>query len=270
MEFILLTFERLTDRLSCDAILGPVYDKLDTAGSYFENHYLRRPGTDSITGPSDWAQLSRYTTLFHVNADGDSKNRFIDFVPKQELHYVESDQFFESFQRCSSRFAWVHCDSLNDIDNLIDGCRNRVQHNGAMLFVTSIFGNQCDLPEPLESLLPESEIRVPLWVISEPEVSRRVHGISGSEMITQTIACRLQNEDAKKNDLVRMRDSHFEQDSIRVDTDRATALRSEDFLLVKSTIDERRALYAKPEDVWNCHDVSAEYPDLVETLLQRF
>jgi hypothetical protein len=58
--------------------------------------------------------------------------------------------------------------------------------------------------------------------------------------------------------------------SIRVSQDGSDAIRTPEFLFVRSQSDEfgeQLALYGKPHDVWNIHDLSREYPDVVDELL---
>jgi hypothetical protein len=53
----------------------------------------------------------------------------------------------------------------------------------------------------------------------------------------------------------------------------ANAIRSGRFLFVQQASesvdsDREHALYSKPEDVWNVHDVSGQYPDVVDELTE--
>jgi len=55
--------------------------------------------------------------------------------------------------------------------------------------------------------------------------------------------------------------------SIRIVHESGDAVRTDDFFFVRTILGngtDRSALYAKPEDVWNVHDLSHEYPDVVE------
>ena len=58
--------------------------------------------------------------------------------------------------------------------------------------------------------------------------------------------------------------------SIRMTGEDYEAVRTPDFLCVRlhtEEFGEKTALYAKPHDVWNVHDLSHEFPQVAEELL---
>lgn len=142
------------------------------------------------------------------------------------------------------------------------------------LFVTAVAGDVVDCGR-FESLLWEGTIRVPLWISGYG--GGRVTPPTGSFDVLGTILSSLNAApDATSDDLpVDLRRFGSELSvvpprSIRVSQDGSDAIRTPEFLFVRSQSDEfgeQLALYGKPHDLWNVHDLSREYPDVVDELL---
>jgi len=161
--------------------------------------------------------------------------------------------------------------ALSDVPDTID-----------TLIVTSLAGSSEWEHLRFESLLNEDRIRLPLW-LRTPSVSEgRCARMSGSHDILETILSALAN--GPDNGEASMADPldleavfrNFDSTSeriLRIDLVEGSALRTNDFLLARSESGDSEklsiALYRKPFDMWNVHDVSHEYPDVVQSLMTR-
>lgn len=142
------------------------------------------------------------------------------------------------------------------------------------LVVTAVAGDVVDCGR-FESLLWEGTIRVPLWIGGCG--SGRVTQPTGSFDVLGTILSSLNTtpdvtSDDRPVDLRRFGSelSVVPLRSIRISQDGSDAIRTPEFLFVRSQSDEfgeQLALYGKPHDVWNIHDLSREYPGVVDELL---
>lgn len=196
-----------------------------------------------------------------------------------------------------SDFVWIHCDRFvippADEDVAAAVFRKQVQfcqdnfgdHGDVLVLITAVNGTSCPPAVPFESRLFDGEVHVPLWVTGSDVPVRRVQAVSGSQDIAFTVSEYLAKHDAVEGagqqgtgTVCDLRKLYLNpgSDSARsliVETDESLAIRTNDFLFVKSKEDGglsgvlsvgEVALYAKPRDVWNFNDVSAEYMQRVQ------
>ncbi|MCH2200557.1 MAG: hypothetical protein MK102_01195 [Fuerstiella sp.] len=180
---------------------------------------------------------------------------------------------------------WIHLvvstrkDELEWIAASLDAARTAVSAcPGDMLMVTAVGGETADC-DRFESLLWEGGIRVPLWIRHGEDTCRRVCDPTGSFDVLHTMLSNLDtsaeepsatqlfdlNSEGRVSEELPPREIHL----VIGDCD---AVRTQDFLFVRSRsaeLGEKTALYGKPHDVWNVHDLSHEYPDVVDELLAR-
>ena len=143
------------------------------------------------------------------------------------------------------------------------------------LIVTAIGGEVADHGR-FESLLWEGDIRLPLWIRDRDTGCGRVSRPTGSFDVLETIlSCLEARETASTDQAVDLQLmfgelSESQPRSIRITGEGYEAVRTLDFLFVRShsvEFGEKTALYAKPQDVWNVHDLSHEFPHVVDELL---
>jgi hypothetical protein len=178
---------------------------------------------------------------------------------------------------------WCHLD-LSDDDDRVTWIAGALEAASAAvpegaddtLIVTAVGGDIFDCGR-FESLLWEGTIRVPLWISGCG--SGRITQPTGSFDVLRTILASLNSAstamfDDQSVDLRRFGGelSVVLPRSIRISQDGSDAIRTPDFFFVRSQSDElgeKLALYGKPHDVWNVHDLSHEYPGVVDELLAR-
>ena len=196
-----------------------------------------------------------------------------------------------------SDLVWLHCDvSAADFETDLEFAtvfNEQIafgqQLDGEvenLLFITSLNGtSETDVPA-FESLLFEGLVRVPLWAKGFQVPPRRIQVISGSYDLAFTISQCLSMGAIPERGVVGESipptvDSPLDlrqlcclpvanaSRALIIRTPGATAIRTEEFLFVRAAsadggMDGEVALYAKPRDVWNLNDVSAQYMELVQ------
>lgn len=146
------------------------------------------------------------------------------------------------------------------------------------MLVTSTGGEPADGGR-FESLLWEGEIRVPLWIAGAHIDTGREPRPTGSYDVMETVLAAIgasvpspQDDGPRDLSLVAAGKQDVGQRLIRIAGRECEAIRTAGFLLVRQLVtgqEGRIALYEKPQDVWNVHDVSHEYPQIVDDLLQQ-
>ena len=147
-----------------------------------------------------------------------------------------------------------------------------------MLIVTATGGEAADHGR-FESLLWEGVLRVPLWIGEGVNECRRVNRPTGSFDVLETVLSSL-NAAAESASIARSLDlrlisggsSDVTPRSICIRFDGCEAIRTPDFFFVRSRSEgsgKTTALYSKPNDLWNVHDLSHEFPDVADELLAR-
>ncbi len=176
---------------------------------------------------------------------------------------------------------WVHIELQDDEDQTqwiaatLEAAADLAVCEGGPLIVTAINGEVADHGR-FESLLWEGSIRVPLWIREGATGCGRVNQPSGSfdvlETVLSSLNARAESESADESinlRLIRGGSSKLPLRSIRISHQDCEAVRTPDFLFVRAQSEEfgeKVALYGKPHDVWNVHDLSHEFPDAVDEL----
>ena len=200
----------------------------------------------------------------------------------------------QSLKQCG--FVWVHCE-LSTLDAGDDSIVRVVENHVAwctdsgsdvsesLAIITALFGAAPPEETRFESKLFEGQILVPLWVLVNGIESSRVQTITGSFDVALTVIEALSGSEFNvvssmpelrgAQDLrnICIRESDDQSRAIRIRFGSVTAIRTSEFLFVNSgTHDDVSnassstdiALFAKPRDVWNLNDVSAEYMQVVQ------
>ena len=181
-------------------------------------------------------------------------------------------------------FAWLHVDtavnatSLDIFNGAIDAIRSLSTAANDTIITTALHGHQTPDDLPFESLLWEGSIRVPLWLLHSELPHRRIQCCTCGDDVGNTIRLVLNVEAATQPavasssqtaaNLLKLADTPGEviERAIRIETASVKALRTNNFLfaMTSETDGAESALYAKPEDVWNVNDVSAEFLEITE------
>lgn len=298
----LLTFDRLSltdlDRLQ------PAVSELSSQAAVFENHYLRYPGFNAILGTQDATEFAGgdriQAEIFvwpEASLFGDG---FADEVQKQlpagwkarALNDSASAASLDEWRGevCDRSFVWMHTAAADSeqFESAVQLLQS-ICDDQSLLMVTALRGADPSENEsmPFESLLPESQIRAPLWVQGTGMMGYRVQGITGSLDVMQTVrgvlsqhmfsestAVSLATRSLNLLSLARWPGQQIRRHVV-IQSGAFVAVRTDNFLYVteQSKVDDasvesptaaRSALYAKPADVWNVHDVAGEYLDVVE------
>ena len=183
------------------------------------------------------------------------------------------------------QWQWIHLSTAPEstMDTVIaELLRTLTRSNltgGTVQIVTALRGALRKPNDRFESILTEERLRVPLWIQSATIHKGRCANLTGSHDIMETIDHILSSDNAVSHpsldspqDLMEFADgtTPVEDRLIRVRHDSGRACRTGDFLFVRApSIDaeEKIGLYRKPEDVWNVHNVSHEYPDVVDEMI---
>lgn len=290
----LLTFDWLpfTDDLSASESVYEAMDSLSADGVFFENHYLQKAGFRGVT---DGFSLSK--------GDGDIRNRLLLFgsgtepaIDVDSLPELLNPELRLSLAELSDLpdddFCWLHFEAApeeaggGEFETVLPLIQSLLEQR-CVVFVTALSG-KAQPPGRFESLLAESLIRAPLWMLGTGEDSGRVQAVTGScdvgYSIQQLVKQGASEAGVKSQpgqepvDLMELcvgpgqllnREVLIERDCVR-------AIRCNDFLLVDrppsvdaELVERRTALYAKPEDVWNLNDVAGEYQAVADGLNQR-
>lgn len=280
---ILLTFECLPSLFGTGCrepgSIGTAYDSLAARASVFENYYLQQAGVIAL--------CNRLKTLHHEGTATDrppSGFAFLsgktvadtrDAIPSWiQARIVDGDDSIAPMADGNGPyFFWIHHDTEpNDnhaarFESAIRSAEDLLQTPADSLIITTVNGSAPRSVDDFESILWESRIRVPLWVLSCDLPSARCHSLCGSESLPNLIAHLLQNHDGATE----LTESSLlcPEPVLKIRRDDVTALRNDEFLYVQRQQSDQQppefadsseyALYAKPEDVWNVNDVSAEY-----------
>ncbi|MCP4174406.1 MAG: hypothetical protein GY758_26950 [Fuerstiella sp.] len=280
--------------------LDEFYGHMAARSLVFENHYLQRPvakgpfealGADTsftrlhasvanssvsvrtvlIGNACETAtpQLPEWLNATAITGDG------ADGMPGLPNEYVA--------QLRTTDFSWVHAvlpaaAGVEQLSHLVTQAQQIASDAQGVLIVTFLNGGAVCKPDRFQSQLFEGDIRVPLWIQS-PHPPCRIQALTGSLDIPMTLADELDAGDRDllaqgsvdgAANLLRFAENPGSRQDRRlfVNADGTTAIRTSNFLFVQTGAepDAVSALYAKPEDLWNVNDVSAEYHEVVEEL----
>lgn len=264
----LLTFESLPFLpLAIDAPVQATLNRLTEQGVLLENFYLQQQGGEYFAS--------------HLPQDAEI---FVEVDPaaaRQRLRQV-LDSAVEPTERTPespAALTWIHIpDSvgMDDCDEaltqLVADIAAATDRSSISVIVTAVEGTcPVDL-SPFESLLWESEVRVPCWAFVPNQVPGRCQKLIGSDALLQGISeQQLPDEITGRSGAAAMDATEPPETRLLLKTERVLAVRDPQFLFVcehaEDDSDEpatfaaepATALYAKPEDVWNVNDVAAEF-----------
>ncbi|MEZ6059542.1 MAG: hypothetical protein R3C19_04185 [Planctomycetaceae bacterium] len=280
----LLTFDFLP--LNCAACFGGnppesigVLDRLAMKSVVFENHYLQRPAVAEPRDVFGDTHVLDNAQRLVLTASSPAGDEFLSEADRRRL--------------ADAALAWLHVQMPDTDESSGFGVREYIgravseaeslcrQHD--ILILTACCGLTAPDLGRFETLLPEAAIRVPLLLMTGTRDARRVQTITGSFDLAPTLADALTlsppdagNSSVSPVSLLRILNSprEFAGRCLVIETAESLAIRNAEFLFVQHRTDlvESKsrggsdrpvALYAKPEDVWNVHDVSVEYPEAV-------
>lgn len=225
----------------------------------------------------------------------ESFQRFVSQAVSFENHYLQSPDWTQTLQRrvgcgpielppdaeipaARDSFQWLHVEVDNEVEaaHILNQFIDVQPANDSLTVVTFCRGVTTEVGQPFSSILPESLIRVPLWVSYPAGVVGATQALTGTEDLVAMVE-RFAGEGGLDSTAGNVFDlsSPFDEIPDRrmvIRSENTEALRSESFLFVRAKeVDEVSgefvtALYSKPDDLWNLLDVSGEYPDVVRQL----
>ena len=261
------------------------FNNLTADCAFFEMHYLQRTGFSSILDAPD-LQCLRDASDISVGCRIDEAAPSIT-VPN--WLNPTGDHCESSVDDLSNRdFFWWHVDDEINAANLhkFQSAVEYVQDASPtqrVVIITAIGGVPEASDSDFESLLWESEIRVPLWILKNDAFGSRVQQLTGSDDVTHTICHALeippdrQEQPVGTKRRVNLLSSASQDDrDLLIERDGIQSIRTSEFLFVQTVTDNdddfgaapTSALYAKPEDVWNVNDVSTEYHEIADQMQQ--
>lgn len=255
---VLLTFEGLpvpfAQQSGSQDSDSSAYDELAACSTVFENYYLQRQGGTFAEG---------------------EHGRNEDAAEQLTTAFPDADQIIRIHEDCRIRTEHAKFRSA------VERAKNLLTSPLDSLIVTAINGRTDEDNAEFDTLLCESRIRVPLWICRSGQEPERIQRITGSSELPDIMAALLRRNDDSSTATTlpqefanRERRDDTPERILRIDCDNAIGFRSEQFFFVRRDVspeqsidvyaEQQSALYAKPEDVWNVNDVSAEYIDVVE------
>jgi hypothetical protein len=290
----LLTFDWLpfTDDLSASESLYDAMDSLSADGAFFGNHYLQKSGVSGIVegftaGLCDAQPVQGRVLIFGGGATPTLDLRSLPDSLSSEFCGSVSDGLVLP----EADFCWLHFESHGTaeetgLEAVLPLLRSLLEPE-CVVFVTSLAG-RAQQSTRFESLLAESLIHAPLWVLGAGAGCCRVQTLTGSHDVGCTIQQLLRRGSCVAGGQSELDNGPIDlvplcygpglnlRRELLIEHEAAKAVRCDDFLLVScvsspnTALSERRmALYAKPEDVWNLNDVAGEYHAVVDELIRR-
>ena len=289
----LVTFSRLSllreDRCADAAFLSGV-DSLSTVATTFDCHLLQhtagvRPldvlGTDDQQRRLRAAVAGQKMTVQVVTPADSVCLEFPDWADVTVRTAAEPAVVAVLLSRPAADSAvavdWIHIElpqhggQTEWVAATLEAAADLSVCEGGLLMVTAIDGEMSNHGR-FESLLWEGSIRVPLWIREGSTGCSRVSQPTGSFDVLETVLSGL-NAPAESESVnlrqICARSARSPLRSIRISRPDCEAVRTPDFLFVRAESEEfgeKLALYGKPHDVWNVHDLSHEFPDIVDEL----
>lgn len=301
-KVFLLTFNKLPNRQLAgeDSPFTQAYERLDSTSAFFEQHYVQSPGMEAILGNSaavaemehflaDNQESALALSVGSRHANGwDNLPRGFQRESVSEIANVN----VESVSGTNNQIVWLYClldpaqteaEQRAQFEQCLAWCREQASAADSLLLVTSITGHE--LPDiPFESVLFDGSVRVPLWIEVSTKQASRVQCSTGSYDVVPTLLHWLKSSRDETHgqsqetirqpislvDLVQRTGEHPKR-IIDIWAKQVVAVRTEDFMFCQE-LDEHDppsdyllppGLYSKPEDIWNIHNVAAEYHDLI-------
>ncbi len=295
----LLTFNRWSvlreNRDECESF-GSVLNQLSLVARAFDCHLLQRPtGATILDALGDESQQVRLqqtvglqgSDVALVSPGTGVDAGFPDWMRPRVLPQQPADSVYGVVTRKTDvssevRLQWTHIDIPNDstrdrwLAAALTVAVNVVHENPDDRFIVTAVSGEAHDPGRFESLLFEERIRLPLLIAGSGIGCERVANPTGSFDVLETLLEDLgeSNVTVKDDRPVNLGEPQYDvQDRvIPLFHESTNAVRTSDFLLVRSVSDlhdEQIALYGKPYDVWNVHDLSREYPAMTDQLLKQ-
>ena len=291
MSVRLLTIDQLS-LLRPDHLCEHVADAaaaLSAVSTIFDCHLLQRaPGQSLLTtwSTEQQQQLARVdrTLFLRVVGGRDSERGSIpDCFSVESVPATDADvenHISVSANRTDIDFEWTHLQPGPHDDRpvwtaafLRAAVRAAATDQDQLVIVAALStGDEGSTRFP--SLLWEGAIRAPLWMTNCAEPGTRVSNPTGSFEVMDTILHRLSNlthQSSSQPNLRRL--AVVSQDPapcIALTWKEVLGLRTPDFFFVQSRTDEdQTALYSKPVDVWNVHNMTHEYPEIAESMARQ-
>ncbi len=295
----LLTFSQLSllrENPQVAEELARSLHQLSTIARTFDCHLLQRSSRSCIFDAlGDDSQQTRFenTVGMHgsdviVVSAGHSADAVFpewmnaDILTEQPVESVRKLVIRTNDDSSDVRFQWTHVELPNDNAGLVwlqaalsAAVLVAQEHPDDRLVVTAVAGTDGD-SNRFESLLWEENVRLPLLIGGKGIECERVSCPTGSFDILETLLADFGEEAAPtgKDRPASLGGQLHEVPlrAIQVTQGEADAVRTSDFFLVRLTSElqgEQVALYGKPHDVWNIHDLSHEYPDVTDSLLAQ-
>lgn len=251
--------------------LAELLAELSTEALYFENCYLTETGRVFLSA-DDPVENSVPTNSREFRLAVND----VHTAPHSEIRCVSwaENGIPEDVVECiqTADFARIHvAESVND---------NTLQIFHTVLLLCEALADQSTLivisatqgmppgSVSMESLMWESEIRVPLWIRVPGQESARLQQLVSTQDIISCVHEWLAGAGHGSLKILQPAESPM----ITIRTTTAVGVRTPEFLFVRQPETEEQheqtALYAKPEDGWNVNDVSAEYQQATETLAE--
>ena len=294
----LLTFNRLRLRRSSVRESDETAEAaalLSAAGVSFDCHLLQhpaRPGSlNALAGADQIRKLNAVAVDHPISVDIISQRptaevRFPGWI-RVEGHVAADvrqccDELKKKLNITRAGLHWIHLELPESFDGSADILQTIADSSAVSgsvpMIITAVDGSTVPtISDRFETDLPETSVRVPLWVCTSKNRGQRVAALTGSFDIMATLLSRLSSETLDQPleaaegpmDLMALCDNpRLSGDrSILIAHERGHAVRTNDFLFVATRQVEglpRYALYAKPEDVWNVNDVTHEYAEAME------
>lgn len=189
----------------------------------------------------------------------------------------------ETFDRDNTDLMWCHVEVPRDerwspwVASCLQAARKAgFEGEDEILLVTATEGEAEDCGR-FESLLWQGAIHVPLWIAGGATPFGRQPQPTGSFDVLETILVCLgataSDGENQACDLRRVLDTgDSDHRAIRLIHGNRDAIRTAEFFFVRSQSEEsgeQTALYGKPHDIWNVHDVRREYPQVADELLEQ-
>lgn len=189
----------------------------------------------------------------------------------------------EVFDSDSTDLMWCHVEVPRDErwSLWVAACLQAAWKAGSerqkdILLVTATAGEAEDCGR-FESMLWQGAIHVPFWIAAGATTFGRQPRPTGSFDVLETVlACLGASGPDAESQPCDLRDVLSTSDpvdrTIRLIHGNRDAIRTAEFFFVRSQSEEsgeQTALYGKPHDIWNVHDVRREYPQVADELLEQ-
>lgn len=284
---LLLTFDQLTPE-----------DISRTSGSVtLSQHYLRYPGAASITGATvcsdEQRRKLRIVAVANETLDG------VTGLAALNPEVCDFENAIPIFEReiastgNPEKTLWIHVQnersySAEFISQLLEAVRSNRPSEG-LLAVSAFRQSHTTVNHPFDILVDENSIRVPASLEHSAFPNFHSQAITSSTDLLHTLLL-----NSERNDISSELKSPEHDDGptdlipiaihpgrpwnrrIQIEIDPVRALRDEHFLYAAevdsaphSSVVRREALFVKPQDLWNVHDVSSEYLETTDLMRQQ-